>query len=150
MEAEHFLLQRELKDSKNDVQRAWEEVGAAKDEAEDLKLKIERLKINFEIRLAEARGVAIEDFKMSKEFNGLKGEYAMGSYFHAFKEAWTFLRSKPDAKPEDLKSILEVADDLELSESEEIVEDHEVNIDDEDAAEEQGSTASGERAEGLD
>lgn len=150
MEAERFFLQKELEDSKNDVQRAREEAGTAKGEAEGLKLEIERLKIDFETRLAEARGVVIEDFKMSEEFNGFKGEYAMGSYFHAFKEARAFLRSKPDAKPEDLKSIPEVANVLKLSESEETVEDHEVDVDGEDAVEEQGSTASGERAEDLD
>lgn len=135
LEAERFLLQKELEDSKNDVQKAREESGATKGKVEGLKLEIERLKIDFETRLAETRRVAIEDFKMSEEFNDLKGEYAMGSYFHAFKEARAFLRSKPDAKPEDLKSIPEVANDLELSESEEIVEDHEVDVDGEDAGE---------------
>lgn len=80
LEAERFLLQRELEDSKNDVQRAREETGAAMGDAEDLKLEIERLKIDFETRLAEARGVTIKDFKMSEEFNWLKGKYAMGSY----------------------------------------------------------------------
>ncbi|XP_022854302.1 uncharacterized protein LOC111375666 [Olea europaea var. sylvestris] len=150
LEAERFLLLKELEDSKNDAHRAREEAGTAKGEAEGLKLEIERLKVDFEARLAEARGVAIEDFKTSEEFNGLKGEYAMGSYFHAFKEARAFLRSRPDANPEDLKNIPEIADTLELSESEEIVEDQEVDVDGEDAVEEQGSTASGERAEDLD
>ncbi|XP_022853587.1 uncharacterized protein LOC111375029 [Olea europaea var. sylvestris] len=147
MEAECYLLQKECDDAKNDLQKAREEAGMAKEEAEELKLEIEHLKKDFEARLTEARGIAVEDFKTPDAFNGLKGEYAN---FHALKEARVFLRSKLDAKPEDLKNIPEVAEDLELSESMETIDDQEVDVDGEDVAKEQGSQASRERAEDID
>lgn len=81
----------------------------------------------------------IEDFKKSDVFSELKEEYAMGSYFYALKEALAFIRSRPDAKHEDLKTIPQVANDLALSNSEENVEDGEVDIEGDDVEEDQAS-----------
>ncbi|XP_022899223.1 uncharacterized protein LOC111412517 [Olea europaea var. sylvestris] len=128
LEEERAQLLREREHMRNDLRSAQGEAGTAKAEAEHFKLELDQLKKDFDEKLASAREEAIEDFKKSDAFNELKGDYAMGSYFHALKEARAFMPLRPDACPEDLKSIPEVADDLHLSESEENAGDEDVDI----------------------
>lgn len=132
LKAERELLVKQRDEAKGDLLKARDEASSFRDEAEEMKLELERSQKDFEGKLMEARDIAIEDFKMSEEFKTLRGEYAMGSYFHALKEARSFLRSRPEAKPEDLKGIPNVAGDLELSESEEATEDVDVEGDEDD------------------
>ncbi|XP_022865385.1 uncharacterized protein LOC111385241 [Olea europaea var. sylvestris] len=139
LEEERAQLLREREHMRNDLRSAQGEAGTAKAEAEHFKLELDQLKKDFDEKLASAREEAIEDFKKSDAFNELKGDYAMGSYFHALKEARAFMRLRPDARPEDLKPIPEVADDLHLSESEENAGDEDVDIEGDDVEEGQGS-----------
>lgn len=106
---------------------------------EELKLELEAVKKGFEEKLASACTQAIEEFQTSDEFNRLKGDYAAGSYFHDLKEARAFLRSNPDAKPEHFKTIPEIAQYLELSESEGTFDEEEVDIDGEDGEDDHDS-----------
>ncbi|XP_022887884.1 tropomyosin-like [Olea europaea var. sylvestris] len=139
LEEERAQLMREREQMRNDLRNAQDEVGTAKDKTEHLKLELERTQKELDAKLADTRDDAVEDFKKSDAFNELKDKYAMGSYFHALKEARAFIRLRPDARPEDLKSIPEVADDLQLSESEENGGDEDVDIEGDDVEEGQGS-----------
>lgn len=119
---------------RNELKRARDEVGAAKDEAEELKLKLEQLNMDFGAKVEEAQAFAIEDFEKSEELDRLKGEYILGSYIHALKEARAFLRTKmPEVAPEELKMIPDIAETLKLSDSDNTVDGA---TDDEDTFEE--------------
>ncbi|XP_022889733.1 uncharacterized protein LOC111405190 isoform X2 [Olea europaea var. sylvestris] len=119
-------LERALEAAKADLKKAEDEVGLARDEAEEAKLELIQSRSSFEAELvnvrAEAQAQAVDDFKKSDEFKTLLGQYGSGSYYYRLQLARSFLMTKlpEDLKPvvEELKTVNELAKDLELSSSE--------------------------------
>ncbi|XP_022851483.1 uncharacterized protein LOC111373208 [Olea europaea var. sylvestris] len=117
VEAEHEAWLKEREDILKENKNLRNEVGAAKDEAEEAKLELVRKTKEFEDKMAKVKERAWEEFKTSEDCDRIKGEYASGAYLHAFKEARAFLRARlPDVIPKDLKTVPSIADTLELSE----------------------------------
>ncbi|XP_022866140.1 uncharacterized protein LOC111385948 isoform X1 [Olea europaea var. sylvestris] len=119
-------LEKALEAAKVDLKKAEDEVEFARGEAEEAKLELIHSRSSFEAELAkvqaETRAQAIDDFKKSDEFKTLLGQYGSGSYYYGLRLARSFLRTKlpEDLKPivEELKTVNELAKDLELSSSE--------------------------------
>jgi chromosome segregation ATPase len=115
LEVERDLVRIELR-------KARDQIGEIKDEAEEAKLELIQVRKGVEDQLSRARAQAVEEFKGSEEQKTLLGEYGSGSYHYGLRLARSFLRTKlpDDVKPviDDLKSVNELANELELSASE--------------------------------
>jgi chromosome segregation ATPase len=105
-----------------DMRKLRDQVGTLKDEAEEAKLELMHAQKRFEDKLERARLQAVEEFKSSEEQKTLLGEYGSGSYHYGLRLARAFLRTKlpNDLKPltEELRTVNELVDELELSASE--------------------------------
>lgn len=119
LEVEHELPMKEYKEARAEIYKAWDEVRTAKDKVEDAKLELQQICKKYEAKLVKAKDWARKEFKTSKECDLLKVEYAFGAYLHGFKEAQAFLRSNfPNIRADNQKTVLKIANSLELSESE--------------------------------
>lgn len=115
LEAKYEAWGKEREDMRREL-RAQEEAGVLKVKNEEAKLELLHKTKEFEEKLAKVKETAWEEFKTSEDCDKIKGEYALGDYLHAFKEARAYLRAHlPDVRPDDLKEVPSIANTLELS-----------------------------------
>ncbi|XP_022864604.1 uncharacterized protein LOC111384547 [Olea europaea var. sylvestris] len=115
LEAQVEVLLKERDDAKIEAAKARDDLDVAKDEVEGVRLELVQKTKDFERELADVKEKAWEEFKTSEDCDKIKGEYALGAYFHALKEARAFIRLKlPDVASDDLKTVPSIADTLEL------------------------------------
>lgn len=127
LEEQRNAAKLEAKQAREEAEVANKQAEGAREDVEQTLLHLEEAKKGFEEELAQARAQAVEDFKKSEEFGSMLGDYGSGSYAYGLRLARSYLRTQlpEDQKHvvEGLKTVADLANDLELSASE--VEDEE-------------------------